>query len=282
VSFPRIGLKHKDATLSSEVTLYPSFFFIIVLEEADLRECALRGSDIRKAQLSRADLRGAKLTAADLRGASLASADLRDLEDPDQPTETADVSIAGADLSDARLPATFGLEDVLGKFQELAAATLNIFLFFAAGLAYSLLMAITNTDDKLLPNYATLALPFLQTTVPISAFFIFTPLILLLPFSYLHFHLLRFFRVAARLPSILPDGSQGYDCARPWILTVLLRRLVQKSTDYADTRWVGARLLGEPITVFFIWFGAPVAIFVFWALSRNSTEGPFYAAFLTC
>jgi hypothetical protein len=34
VSFPRIGLKHKDATLSSGVTLYPSFFFIILLERA--------------------------------------------------------------------------------------------------------------------------------------------------------------------------------------------------------------------------------------------------------
>jgi hypothetical protein len=35
VSFPRIGLKHKDAILYSGVTGYPSFFFIILLAAND-------------------------------------------------------------------------------------------------------------------------------------------------------------------------------------------------------------------------------------------------------
>jgi uncharacterized protein YjbI with pentapeptide repeats len=228
------------------------------LEEADLRACSLRVSDVRRARLSRADLRGAKLAGADLRGAVLSSADLRDLNEPEQQTETAGLRIGGADLSDARVPASLGLA-ASSTFQDAAGSTLSVFFFFTAGLVYSILMASEIKDDKLLPRGGSSPLPFLQTPVPSTDFFLITPVILLLLYAYLHFNLLRFFGLAADLPGRFPDGTEVCDLVRPWMLKVLFRRFSMARGTVEE------RLLGVPNISFLIWFIIPpAAIFLFW------------------
>jgi uncharacterized protein YjbI with pentapeptide repeats len=234
------------------------------LEGADLRQAAFYRSDLRRTRLSRADARGAKFASADLRNATLAATDLRDLEEPADQTSIANVNLGGADLSDVRLPAGFNLTDAVSGFQDTAAAALNMLLFFAAGLSYCLLMAITSTDDKLLPNAALLPLPFLQTSVLIGDFFCFAPAALLLMLVYLQPHLLRFLAAAARLPAVFPDGTPVYEKVRPWLLSAILASFLAVRTGPATGWWkqqgrsvdliLVATSYGTTAVILFFWF----------------------------
>jgi uncharacterized protein YjbI with pentapeptide repeats len=233
------------------------------LEGADLKEANLRQSILCHAGLTCAAMRGAKLEGADFRGATLASADLRDI-DADKTTEIAKMKVGGADLSSALLPGGFPLAETKSKFQDVAGAALNTFFFFAAGLAYSMLMAFGTTDDKLLPKGGTSPLPFLQTAVPTAAFFLVTPVVLLLPYAYVHFNFLRFFRVAAELPEVFPDGASPCEFIRPWMLSALLQRLVTPAARYRQNAWTLERWFGVTLTSCLIWLLTPALIFVFW------------------
>jgi uncharacterized protein YjbI with pentapeptide repeats len=233
------------------------------LESADLRQAVFYKSDLRKARLSRADARGAKFASADLRGATLSSTDLRDLEEPPDQTAIANMNLGGADLSDARLPPGFNLADAVSGFQDIAGAALNMLLFFAAGLSYCLLMGITGTDDKLLPNAALLPLPFLQTGVLIADFFLIAPAALLLFLLYLQPHLLRFLSAAARLPAVFPDGTPAHEKVRPWLLSAILARFLAVPTHQTNSWWHQQGGVVDLI-LFVTSFGTPAVIFFFW------------------
>jgi uncharacterized protein YjbI with pentapeptide repeats len=229
------------------------------LEGADLRQACFENADLRGARLCGADARGAKFTSADLSGAVLRSADLRDSDNASERTCVGNVNLSGADLLDARLPAALDLSGAVAGLQEIAAATLNMLLLFAAGVFYCLIMAITSTDDKLLPNAATLPLPFLQTAVLIEPFFLLAPTALLLSLCYVQPHLLRFLATAARLPAVFPDGSPIHEKVRPWLLSALLGRLMIGSSDRQTTTKRLMQLMLDAT-----WYAASVVIFFYW------------------
>ena len=143
--------------------------------------------------------------------------------------------------------------------QEAATTVNNVFLVLATSLAYCCLTIITTTDDKLVPNQATAPLPLIQTSVPITNFFLFAPIALIVVFGYLQLNLISFFRAASRLPSTFPDGTPLPEKISQWALSALLQQWQGGSSDSAvmarGTSWAAVTLLwaATPLVVLLLW-----------------------------
>jgi uncharacterized protein YjbI with pentapeptide repeats len=229
------------------------------LSNANLQKARLRRADMRGACLAGADLRGADLSEVDLREASLAGADLRDNETP---LRCAGLLLGGADLADARVPASLRVEADLKSTQDAAGMVNNIFLLLAAAIGYCALTMFTTTDDKLVPNASAALIPFIQSSVPIRNFFEFAPVALILVSLYFQLNLLLFFRTAGRVPRRFPDGSGLSERLSHWALSALLTRW--HGPRNAAAREDPADHLAAGAAVFLFWWAVPLEILLLW------------------
>jgi uncharacterized protein YjbI with pentapeptide repeats len=144
--------------------------------------------------------------------------------------------------------------------QEAATTVNNVFLVLATSLAYCCLTIITTTDDKLVPNQATAPLPLIQTSVPITNFFLFAPIALIVVFGYLQLNLISFFRAASRLPSTFPDGTPLPEKISQWALSALLRHWQAGSSDSAGPMARGASWAAVTL----LWVATPLVVLLLW------------------
>ncbi len=180
------------------------------LWNANLFGAKLRGAKLRGANLSNANFQGANLTGAtferriltedgepgtDLPAANLTNADLQnaDLSDAKLSGVTGLLAdkLAGADLSNAKLPEDIAEFDGLARAEEISRIARPIFIGLLAGCFYSWLTIATTTDARLLTNSASSPLPIIGTEIPIAGFYWVTPILLLGVYVYLHLYLQR-------------------------------------------------------------------------------------------
>ncbi len=209
-----------------------------VLRNANLQEADLFDANLKGARLFGANLKGANLTrtnfegqeatedgealeAADLTGANFRDADLSDARLSGVTGLLAD-KLAGANLSNAKLPDDIARFDGLNHVTEIFRHARTIFLAVIGGCVYSWLTIATTNDVGLLTNSATTPLPIIQTKLPIAGFYWTAPVILLGLYVYLHLYLQRLWQALAVLPAVFPDGNSLDQRAYPWLLTSLV------------------------------------------------------------
>jgi len=223
------------------------------LREAHLNDLDLSSAILAEAILDKADLTGANLEFADLEDASLRNADLTNAQGLNA------YQLRGADLTLAKLPSD--IADSLKAqpgVDEATKTSRKVLLTMLAACLYCWL-TILSTDAGLLVGSSTLALPIVQTPIPILAFFGAAPVLLLIVYLYLHFSLQNLWDALATLPAFFPDGRPLHERALPWILSPIVRlyfrRLVPFCTRLARFQVRATSLL--------VWWGVPFTLVAF-------------------
>src|SRR5262245_42423838 len=181
------------------------------LTRAKLTNVNLWRADLRQVNLSKAHLHETTLHEADLQGANLTDA-----------TGLLPRQLAGADVSDARLPANFPLFTALDRVKDLSDSAQKIFIALLVGCVYCWLTIATTTDARLLTDSTSSPLPLVQTPMSISSFFRVAPWILFCVYLYLLLYLQRLWEGLAELPAIFPDGRTLPQRASSWLLNGLV------------------------------------------------------------
>ena len=259
-------------------TLQGADLFGAKLQGAGLERANLQGADLNDAKLQGADLTrtnfegreatkdGEALEAADLTGANFRDADLSDARLSGVTGLLAD-KLAGANLSNAKLPKDIARFDGLDHVTEISKHARNIFLAVIGGCVFSWLTIATTTDVALLTNSATTPLPIIQTKVPIAGFYWTAPVILLGLYIYLHLYLQRLWQGLAALPAVFPEGNSLDQRAYPWLLTSLVNahvpRLKEKRPPFSR--------LQVFLSIIAAWVLVPATLGLFWLryLSRH-------------
>jgi len=168
-------------------------------------------------------MNGRNLSGLDLAGIDLAEASLRDADLTNTTGLTAR-QLRGADLRLAKLP--LDIADSLNAqpgVDEATKTSRNVFLTMLAACLYCWITILSTTDAGLLVGSSTLALPIVQTPIPVVAFFGAAPVMLLIIYLYLHFSLQNLWDGLATLPAFFPDGRPLHERALPWILSPIVR-----------------------------------------------------------
>ncbi len=214
------------------------------LNTADLRKAAisgnLRGADLRGARLNDSDLRGAILWDADLREADLTGAVglQRGLTNDDYHP------LSGANLAGAK-----GIGSDRTSFPELANLTeiyknaSAMFLALIAVDAVVQIMALKAADAQLVLNSGTVTTPFLAAEVPTLVFMWIGPLLLLLNYLGLLFHMNNLWSITAQLPAVFPDGVSLPEKLYPWMAAdITVRHFRRLREQHRPQSQVSARM----------------------------------------
>ncbi len=243
-----------------------------ILDRADLSRVTLRGAclagaSLREADCSDANLRDADLRGADLGGAQMTRADLRDadlrairFESGSKPS-FADARLDGANLDGiADGGGYLSCQSLLTAARASADAYGKAFVAFLTALAFCTVTAFTTTDDKLVPNAASVQLPLLSVPVPVVFFFHLAPLLLLGIFAYTELLHREFLRALHRLPAILPDGTRPDAAYSLWIL----RERARPAGRWRQIRERSEKRANETAILFFASWATPLVLLLFW------------------
>jgi hypothetical protein len=193
------------------------------------------------------------LTGADLRGADFSDAKLSDV------VGLLSSSLAGTNLSNARLPPDIARFDLLDHVAEISKSSRNTFLAMIGACVYSWLTIASTTQQALQSNTPTTALPFVGTTVPIAGFHLVAPIVLLAVYIYLHMYLQRLWSSLGSLPAYFPDGRPLDEKAYPWLLSSLVRVYVPWLMSHRPPLW----WLQVGVSFFMAWGLVPLTIGLF-------------------
>lgn len=234
------------------------------LSAAALGEANLVGADLRRSNLAGADLRGADLKESRLWDADLSDADLTDAKG------LLATSLAGTDLTNARLPAEASVFDAITSVNEASRSARRILLVITLTIIYSWLIIATTTDVDLLTN-AFAPLPIIGTAVPLAWVYWVVPGILLGLYLYLHLYLQHLWRGLSALPAVFPDGRRLDETVYPWPVSGLVSA---HSYRLRQARPALSRLQNV-LTVFLAWWIVPLTLALFWAryLMRQDWTG---------
>lgn len=279
-------LHHADL---GEATLLDANLKEAGLQGARMQGAVLRDANLRSASAKEANLKGAHLTGADLSGADLRYVNLEaivlirgdGLDNIVEPAElsrtnlrNADLSdaklstvggllpdmLAGANLSNAKLPQKISTFEGLKHVEELSRNARTTFLAMLVGCVYCWLTIATTTDVRLLTNSASSPLPIIQTEIPIAWFYWAAPLLILSVYFYLHLYLHRLWHGLATLPAVFQDGKQLHDKAYPWLLNGLVRAhfpILRRRRDQFS-------YIQNAVSVLLAWWVVPVTLLLFW------------------
>jgi uncharacterized protein YjbI with pentapeptide repeats len=262
------------------------------LQDANLREAQLQGAFLIKAQLRGAYLNGAILEGQAIKedgepGWDLPAADVTDTDFHDADLSNAQLStvtglraerLAGAVLTNAKLPKDVASFDQLKHVEETSRNATTVFFGLLAASLYSWLTIATTTDVALITGSASSPLPIINTNIALSGFYLAAPLILIAVYCYFHLYLQRLWRGLASLPAVFPDGEALDDKAYPWLLNGLVRAHFKKLELAQRPLTRGENF----ISVFLAWWVVPITLLAFWLrlLPRHDWLGTMLHAFL--
>lgn len=234
---------------------------------ANLEESKLQNADLREAKLQGAHLKKSNWTDADLRSANLKGADLAGVE------HVSGVKLGGANLDGVTPPRPIQEFEGLNTVEELSKSAKRIFQIMLLGCAYAWLTIATTTDARLITNSPSSPLPIIRTEIPIVAFYMAAPFLLLGLYIYFHLYLQRLWEGLADLPAVFPDGKPLDKRAYPWLLNGLIR------SNFALLRGDPPPLSGlqAPVSIFLAWWFVPATLLLFWGryLPRHDLEGTY-------
>ena len=207
------------------------------LSGVDLENADLTGANLQGAILQRANLRGADLSMANLRHATLVQADLCNANLLGTEFRGANLMgatlygaeglwlgrLGGANLYDAMLPETISSIDGAKTVWE-TTKNARWFYFFLLGVcALCGLGVATTSDARLILDGQTIPIARLGNILPMNAFYLIAPILLVVLFVRFQFLLLRVWSSMSALPAVFPDG-QTVERGGPWYLMGLVRR----------------------------------------------------------
>lgn len=262
----------------------------LTLEKASFCDALLDGVAFGGASLGGSDFRGAHLkgaafeqensnneetwwVGADLTDTDFRSADLRDAKLGHVKGLQAH-KLAGADLSNARLPDDISRFAGLEQVEKTSGNTRKLFFGMLLACVYSWL-AVASTDDVgLLTNSESSPLPIIQTEIPIAGFYWAAPLILLCLYFYLHLYLQRLWGDLAALPAVFPDGRTLDKRAYPWLLNGLVLAHFSRLKDIRPP----LSRLENAVSIFLAWWVVPLTLLGFWFryLTRQDWPGTIF------
>jgi len=170
--------------------------------------------------------------------------------------------LQGTDLTGAKLPEP--IEDSLKSLPGVDEGSKNsrkLFVTMSIACLYCWLTILSTTDAALLLGSSALALPIIQTPIPVATFFIAAPVLLLVVYIYLQFSLQSVWEAFATLPAIFPDGRPLHERAYPWFMNSIVRTrfpLLRKNCP-ALPRFQA--LVGWLLA----WWFVPFTLLAFWA-----------------
>jgi uncharacterized protein YjbI with pentapeptide repeats len=242
--------------------------------DANLKSADLLLADLRDACLVRADLQDACLVGANLEGANLEGASL----------ETAmglvPRQIAGANLRDASLPASFLEFAAVARFERAARSAARYFTLMMSASAVCWLMLWKTKDFQLVTDSAVI--PFLHSRAAAAALptvesYLILPVSLFILYLVFHFHLQSVWDAVLELPAVFPDGRALGDRG-PGIVLGLLR---------THFRWIeqdasSTRLVEKGFSVLLAYWTVPATLVLFWGryLTRQEMRGTLLHALL--
>jgi hypothetical protein len=187
--------------------------------------------------------------------------------------------LAGANLSNAKLPADIAKFDGLAHVAETSKNAATIFFGLLGACLYSWLTIATTTDVALIVNSANSPLPIINTPIPIAGFYYTAPLIVLAVYLYFHLYLERLWIGLATLPAVFPDGKALDEKAYPWLLNGLVR--VHFKLLRVDQRPLSR--VENLVTTFLAWWTVPITLFFFWFryIPRHDWLGTSIHVFMT-
>ncbi|MBV9769781.1 MAG: pentapeptide repeat-containing protein, partial [Bryobacterales bacterium] len=215
-----------------------------------------------KPDLSGADLKGidfgdANLSVAKLDEAVLSDADLSHVRGLGAP------QMRGADLTGAKLPDS--IVESLKKPPGVDEASKNsrqLFLIMLVAALYCWITIFSTTDAALLLGSTPLALPIVQTPIPVGAFFGFAPVLLLAVYIYMHFSFQNLWDALSSLPARFPDGRPLHQRTYPWLMSsfVLRNFKLLKQEPGRGLAWAQVAL-----SCVLAWWIVPLTLMAFWA-----------------
>jgi uncharacterized protein YjbI with pentapeptide repeats len=239
----------------------------------NLSNADLTGANLQGALLNKANLRGADLSLANLRGTSLVQADLRDTNLLGTELRGANLMgatlygaeglwvgrLGGTNLFDAMLPEAAAAFDGAKAIAQATRYARWVYFLILGTCAICLALIAFTSDTRLILNASAIPIARLSTILPMSGFYLGTPIFILLMYLRFHFLLLRLWGNMAALPAVFIDGDSP-EKDGPWFLMGLVRRHFRWQRDYRSPisilETVMAMLLGywvAPATLCFFW-----------------------------
>jgi uncharacterized protein YjbI with pentapeptide repeats len=214
---------------------------------------SVRAADFRMAVLDGVSFNGFDLEGTNLQGASLRNADFTGAY------SMLAGQIAGADITNAKLPSEIAGMQSLRPAEEAAKNSRSIFYVMLIGCMYSTLTVLSTSDFQLLTNSATAPLPVVSANVPILWFFYAAPLLLLFALTYFHLYLRQLWVALSRLPAVFPDGRPLDEQAYPWLMSGLVRRYVKRLQKRSFVA-----MWQEWVSLFLGWWTVPLTLIGVW------------------
>lgn len=224
--------------------------------------------DLSGSTLSRTTLADARWRDRELREANFGSADIGGLDFTDSDLTDANLEqcpnlephqFPGAVLRRAKLPERFHFPQ-LAATEEMSQNCGKYFLTALVGCAYVLLTTLSTTDAALITNSSTSTLPVLETSVSITAFYYWAPLLLVLIGIFYLVNMQQLWKTIALLPAIFADGRDIENATYPWVVNSLVGHYAKRlksphpPSDYAVLG--GTMLLAYgtvPLTLLVAW-----------------------------
>jgi len=244
------------------------------LTGVNLQGAFLQRANLRNADLSMANLKGASLVQADLTGANLLGAELRGANLMGAQLYAAEGlwlgRLGGANLYDAMLPETISSIDGSKAVWEATKTARWFYFLMLAVSAICCIVVATTSDARLILDGPTIPLRRLGNLLPMNAFYLIAPIVLLTIFVRFQFLLLRVWASMAALPAVFQDG-QTVEREGPWYLMGLVRRHFRWLRD-AKT---AVSLLENVIATILAYWVVPVTIALVWMryLVRQDLRG---------
>ena len=219
------------------------------LKSADLLMADLRGTCLMRAQLDEACLVGANLEGANLEGASLSTA-----------MGLLPRQLAGANLYEASLPPAIAEFHARAEFAKAADTANRYFTSLMCYCAVSWLLIWKTRDAQLLTDSAVLPYVHATTAIPTAEFYLISPVVLLILYLVLHFHLQQAWEKLMELPSVFPDGTEFGANAPRLVMGVARSHFYWLSPDSPSERFIEK----WSVRILAYWL-VPVTLLLYWA-----------------
>jgi len=221
---------------------------------ADFSGCDLHNSNFKRAEFERASFRN-----ANLEGTNFSDAVLHDVDFQGARSLRVE-QFAGADLTGSSLPSYLKYSEGVAHATAIALQAKRLLLAILVTCVYSWLTIGTTTDANLLTNSSSSPLPIIGAQLPVVAFYIVAPILILCLYVYFHLHVQRLWEELGKLPAIFPDGRTLDRMVHPWLLIGLVNSYIPLLRD-------GRPALSKVQTLVSLtlgWWTVPITVMLFW------------------
>jgi len=242
----RLNLEGADLT---DTNLRNALLNETVLKGADLLLTDLQGASLLQANLQGANLLGARLRDANLQGANLEGA-----------TGLLAAELAGTNLTFAKLPTEVATAEDLKYISRRGRHAKWLISALLLLNALACCRIVTVSDAQILRNVSLLPFFVLRSGLPLTQFFLLSPLVIGALFLWLHVYLQRFWEATAALPAIFENGRR-LDQSLPWLVSWPARNYFQ----WLRERRSALAGVEKAICVVLLYWVTPATMTLFWA-----------------